>query len=639
MNRTIAQRIYWTALLPLALLAVVLITVNGYSRIQDANRQLDDARKVAAELLNGPAIDALVVGNTLHFEQLVGDLYLRSDTIGCVALRDANFVLVSQAGECPKAWPEDEVVSVETTPDDLSDFPEDMQGSTVVGELLVITRQDQLTQKSRQIVLQLLMTLTLVVAVFYVIGRLIQTRLVQPIRQIDAAMQAVSEHQYETRIQIAGDDELGRLSASINSTIDTIQAYMRELTERRTEADRALLDADEAFMARDALVRSMSEDLEGPMSIMHSELTAVAIANTDPLLRDRIKSVMALLQEAETNFADLVEIATSEKRPKQSQRYRDLGDIVADMECDIGLFAKTERIPIHFVVSQSPLDNARSGEPTGIFICIDSVRLKKALIHIIRAVGKRCGAPGVYVNAELIKIDNEFLNVSIHLKAFYDRRQRRSATAWVEAALMYTDVPPPMLEWTDRETKIIAYLLRAIDITPTFSASPMGTMNILLDCSCPFSVHETAGDVSTDWMLGGTPVATTIVTNDSSLMRLTTRGELSDHDISLLSFTHAIANAKSLMGQDALLIDISDDITFAVSLIEQFQGDNGTARSPELIAVCPPGQLSEKLGNRLFELGFKGLIQKPLQLGRVVEVLRTTLLNPLQRIGASVKQQ
>jgi hypothetical protein len=90
MIRTIQQRIYVVGMLPLALLAVTLAALNGIVRINEANRQLRDAQTVTVQLLYGSAVDALVIGNSLAFEQMVHGVVKSSPAVACIALTNTD---------------------------------------------------------------------------------------------------------------------------------------------------------------------------------------------------------------------------------------------------------------------------------------------------------------------------------------------------------------------------------------------------------------------------------------------------------------------------------------------------------------------------------------------------------------------
>lgn len=624
MISTIKQRIYVVGLLPLAMLAVALAVFNGVSRIDEANRELRNARNVTAALLQSPAVDALIVGNTLNFEQTVKNVTKTSPALVCVTLSDARHRRVAQAGNCGGAPSQVERFPIVAPPDGLSDFNAPAGVDAVIGELGLLMNDEGIVRKRRQAIFQLALSLVMVAAVLGFTGRLLRTRLIEPIQRIGGAMRALSQRDYSARVPVEGEDELTRLAQAINNTIATIATYTRELERRRSDADRALHDADEANLALGGLVRSLTEDLKEPMSLMHSELIGIAIANSDPALRDRIKEVIALLQEVQTDFAELIEIATSAQGVKQPPP-RDLADILSDMQGDILLLGEAEGISTNFAVTQMPFDDARRGEPTGIFLDIDGVRLRKALIYLIRAMGRRCKEAGVYVNVEFIKIADNQLDVSVHLKAFYESLAEESSMQWLAGLSQYGNIPA-ILGWTDRETKIIDYSLRAVGVTPSVSVSPRGTVSILLDTTCRYTVEQKARQTPAGWMLPTHPISTTLVSNDPSLMRLTKRADLSNYELKLTSFSRALANPAALRAQAALLIDMSDDIAEAVTLLDRLKA--GKIAVPHLIAICPSGRTSDSLSERLFDLGFAAMIQKPLYYSRIVEIVRTTLSHP-----------
>lgn len=628
MIRTIKQRIYILGLLPLAALAVALVVFNGVYRIDEANRELRSAQEVTANLLNSAAAEALTLGNTLNFEQLVTAAVKTSPILLCVRLRDAHQLGVSEVGDCARPSARIAYFQVRASLDGLSDFDESRtESAAVVGELGIMVNEENVIAKRRQVLIQLVLSVLLIGGVLAFVGRLLRARLIEPIQHIDAAMRALSERNYEASVQVQGDDELARLAAEVNSTIRTVATYTRELERHRSDADRTLQDADEANLARESLVRTLTEELEEPLNRLHSQLTAIAIANRDQALKEQIKHVLALLQEAQANFADLVELASSAPITRPAPR-RDLADVHTDIRREIQLLSQTEGVPINLVVTQTRLPDADGNNPTGIYVDLDGVRLRKALAYLIRAMARRCRQPGVYVNTEVIRKSSEQLHVSVHLRGFYDPVQEQPSTRQIESLSQYADAPSLTMGWTERETRIILYLLRTVGITPVFGTSRDGTVSVLLDATCAYTIEETDSCVLTDSIFAATAISAVLVSDDASLSRLTSRAELSDYEVALMSFPSALGDISTLVSQNALLIDVSD-IAAALRLLDQLKV---AGEQPPLIAVCPSGLVSDALGNRLFELGFAALVQKPLQYSRVVQIIRTVLADPLSRI-------
>lgn len=192
MMRTIKQRIYWLGLLPLAILSVALIAFNGAARIDEAQGELRNAQKLTAELLRNPAIEALVVGNDLAFEQTTNELLNASSSVACIILADATHRAITQRGNCDRARDQVDSFAITTPTAGLSDF-EAGPTATTVGELTILMNDAGLLKKRRQIAIQLVLSLVLVAAVLGITGRLLRVRLVEPVQSISAAMAALSD--------------------------------------------------------------------------------------------------------------------------------------------------------------------------------------------------------------------------------------------------------------------------------------------------------------------------------------------------------------------------------------------------------------------------------------------------------------
>jgi signal transduction histidine kinase len=628
MIRTIQQRIYVVGLLPLAVLAVALLSFNGFARIKEAHRELRNTQRVTAALLQSPAADALIVGNTLAFEQTVRSVIKTSPRLICVVLRDAERQLVTHVGRCDRELKQTDYFAITVPAGGFSDFKESPGADVQLGQLGLSMDNVSVVAKRRQVFIQLIASLALIALVSGFIGRLLRARLIEPIQRIGAAMQSLSHQDYSARVPVHGDDELTRLAEAINQTISTVASYTRELERRRSDADRALQDADEANLARGGLVRSLTEDLEGPLGEMHSRLTEIAMINHDAELRTRIKEVVALLQRAQADFADLIEIAGSTQRIRKPAPLG-LAEMLSEIERDIGRLVDAENIPVHFAMTRLPSAHIQNGKLGSILLHVDANRFKRALVYLIRAMSRRCRSPGIHGTVELLMLSNDHIHISVHLKAFYDPTADAPILPRLDELGRYGN-GPALMGWTDRETKIIDYLLRTVGIEPTISVSPTGAVSILLAATCRYTVEHGGRPAATDATATPNSVAATLVSNDDSLLRLTRRGDISNIELKLLPFSRALSEPASLRSEAALLIDISDDVSEAVTLIERLKAAGRSL--PYLIAICPPGQMTESLGERLLELGFNGTIQKPLPYGRVVQIIRMALADPLNHI-------
>lgn len=619
MIRTIKQRIYVIGILPLALLAVAAVIVNGVVRIQETSDTLRNAQRVTAALLHAPAVDALVVGNISGFEKAVQDVVKSSPWLACVTLRDATPAVVVQIGECSRVAEHASYSPVTVASDALSDFPRTGQLSEI-GSLGIVVEDDGVQRDRRQVLIQLAASLILIGGVVWLVGRILKVRLIEPLQRIGWALGRLRARDYTARVPTFGNDEVTLLASAVNSTIQESEAYTRELEFRRKDADRALQDADEANLLRDGLIRSLTEDLERPINHMHSELTAIAIANQDPKLRDRIKGVIATLQNAQSDFADIIEVATSAQDPRRSAA-RHLTALLDDIRSEFKRISELDPRPIHFGVTAP-------GEPNEAFVGdavldIDGIRLRKVIVLLVRAMARYSLSNGIYVTLEVIRLSGGQLHLAIHIKAFYDPRENLAAASAAGEVLRDgpSSMKPPGL--TERESKIVDYLLRAVGAAQTVSALPSGAAAVSLTMTCACIQEPSSSPAGPDWPPESRPVSATLISDDSSLLRLTLRGDISNNDVKLVTFARAHSNLPALGREDAVLLDMSGDIADGLRTLDLMRAKDAVPAS--LIAICPQGTISESLAEQLLDLGFRGVIQKPLYYSRLIQVIRATI--------------
>lgn len=621
MIRTIRQRIYGLALLPLALLAMTLLVLNGFARVEQARSELRSGQRVIAELLQARAVEALVVGNMLAFDEVTDELLRNSSSIACVELKDIDERVVSRHGECDVALSAADRFAVRTLGEGLSDF--EVAAEATLGHIAISMNDALVQEKRQQIGIQLTISLLLIALVLGIMQRILRSRLIEPIEQIHLGMDALREGAYHTRIPVRGDDELSRLSHSINTTIERISAYTRELERRRDDANRALQEADDVGLARDALVRWLTEDLEGPLHAMQGELTAVAVANNDPSLKAGIRRALALLQDARSSLTELMQIAVAHRlraAPPSS-----LTDLWLDLQQDIRQYAESSEA--HIALTMAGQDVGGDCPASELSLEIDSVRLRKALLHAIQAMERHCLDHTLHVNAQFVPVAEDQLHVVFTLKAPYGPSRDSAADGWIErvGGAGFGRVPPSQLRWTDRDVRVLDYLLRSIGVAPTYTVSESGSVSVVIELTCRFKRGASASSATLphEQSHGYGSVLAGIVTDDPDLGRLTARGDLAHVEFRMIALGHALADLSALSVHAVLLIDVSSDISDAFALIHRLRSQ--AIAPPPLIALCPPGRVSTQLGGKLIDAGFAGIVQKPIQYGRVIEVIEAAV--------------
>lgn len=77
----------------------------------------------------------------------------------------------------------------------------------------------------------------------------------------------------------------------------------------------------------------------------------------------------------------------------------------------------------------------------------------------------------------------------------------------------------------------------------------------------------------------------------------------------------------TFLGDAAIVIDMTGDVATAFSLTDSIQPSADSIR----IAVCPAGNIFDAMGERLFDLGFAAVLQKPLHCSRLLDVIRISM--------------
>jgi HAMP domain-containing protein len=474
--------------------------------------------------------------------------------------------------------------------------------------------------------------LLLVAAVAAAVARFLRTRLVQPIQAIDTAMQAVSQGNYQARVATDSADELGRLSKAINSAISTIEANVQEIERRRDEAMHALNDADSMTLARDGLVQALVKELGAPLVTLHQQLAAIALHNESTPLRQSIRESMQRLQESQLALRELIDIATSpHTKPTPAQHLASMAQTVLHIERSILAVAEREHFQVQFVAPANASHVNQVNRTDNLMVALDVDRVTKALVRLTTALAKRSTREGVYIHLQLARRATDVLNMSIYFKSFF----KPNAVAGTTDFLHYSIETPALLQWTERERREIDYLLGIVGASPSYSVSPSGTINITVDLDCACNLIAPATMSEGERLVGRKPLAVCLVSNDPSLARLSARGGLANHDLQLLKLEDAL-DAAHFDSCSVVMIDLADDIALAVTLVEELRKRRND--SLQLIAICPSGVLRDVLVHRLEGIGFTGLVQKPIDYARLLEMLPPSLSNPLQSIQQPNRQ-
>lgn len=396
-NWSIQRRVLLIALLPAAVLAVVLSAYNAYQQIQAAERRaLEHADAVAAEI--GPIAAHVVTAadDDALLKGLTNTLITDRTAITAITIRDHNdnVLLRAQRDETPTSDPGADGIrithpianpSYANTPAAAVHAAESL-GSVEIAVDLARARQEQIAPLLEGLALTAIaLGLTALVAVR--IGRSVT----DPVHELVRGIERIRSGQYDYRPRAESGGELGQLERGVRELTAGIEGTRRSLHERIDEATRELQDTLAKLEERNAELESARREAEAA-----SEFKSRFLANISHEIRTPMNSILGfteLLERAELDpvYADYLVTIQSSAQSLLSllNGILDLSKIesghmeleYADTDVNELLFETFNLLApqafakgVEFVVNPAPQRNSA--------VRVDAVRLKQVLINL-----------------------------------------------------------------------------------------------------------------------------------------------------------------------------------------------------------------------------------------------------------------
>jgi signal transduction histidine kinase len=185
-------------------------------------------------------------------------------------------------------------------------------------------------------------------AVGLLLTAVLARRILEPIRELDRAAAEVSQQNYDNRVNIDREDELGRLGATFNSMCASIQSAREDLIRQ------------ERINTIGQLSTSIVHDLRNPLAAIYGG--AEMLVDGD-LPDAQVKRLAGNIYRASRNIQDMLqELAdVSRGRPDRTEPCR-LRDVVAAAYEPVRALAETSKVDVRIAVPEEievPLARAR----------------------------------------------------------------------------------------------------------------------------------------------------------------------------------------------------------------------------------------------------------------------------------------
>ncbi len=396
-NWSIQRRVLLIALLPAAVLAVVLSAYNAYQQIQAAEqRALEHAHAVAAEI--GPIAAHVVTAaeDDALLEGLTNTLITDRTAITAITIRDHtdNVLLHAQRDEKPASDPGGDAIrithpianpSYANTPAAAVHAPESL-GSVEIAVDLARARQEQIAPLLEGLALTAIaLGLTALVAVR--IGRSVT----DPVHELVRAIERIRSGEYEYRPRAESGGELGQLERGVRELTAGIEGTRRSLHERIDEATRELQDtlakleernaelesarreAEAASEFKSRFLANISHEIRTPMNSILGFTELLERADLDPVYSDYLVTIQSSAQSLLSLLNGILDLSKIESGHMELE--------YADTDVNELLFETFNLLApqafakgVEFVVNPAPRRNSA--------VRVDAVRLKQVLINL-----------------------------------------------------------------------------------------------------------------------------------------------------------------------------------------------------------------------------------------------------------------
>lgn len=218
-----------------------------------------------------------------------------------------------------------------------------------------------------------------------VLGFFLARRIVEPITALDRAASAIAQQNYDTRVPVTTNDELGRLAATFNSMSNSLLSARRELIRQ------------ERISTVGRLASSIVHDLRNPLAAIYSG--AEMLVDSDNLPPEHTKRLATNIYNASRRVLEMLQELLDTSRGKTGERELcTLTDIIqAAIEYQHSLGAHI-RICVDV--------------PDSLEILMDRTRMERVFVNLI------ANAVEVMPNGGAITIRSEESagNVLVHVK-------------------------------------------------------------------------------------------------------------------------------------------------------------------------------------------------------------------------------
>ena len=303
---SLRTRILLLTSLPAFLMFVIMLAYHVFERLHDAQREQDRFGKIMATQLAASTDFAIMSGNFDSLIPQVDSILAQAGTTTVRILDTNQRVLFNKKNQMPtldvpeyyRAIVHQQSLKLDDTDWLVNDAPIKKQ-DMVLGFVEIGFSSEYILQKEKAIIIKSTVLALVVLLLVGGIGLALALALEKPLRAIIGLVGALKNRQFDGRVHVKQDGELGALAYHLNLLAAMLEEHRALQLKNTEELSTARHRADKANQAKSEFLAMMSHELRTPLNAISGGLQ---LLNGEPL------------PDSSKEFVEMATIATGDLR-------------------------------------------------------------------------------------------------------------------------------------------------------------------------------------------------------------------------------------------------------------------------------------------------------------------------------------